>query len=100
MLVNGLRLKEQQSLYHEMAECAARLRLYGASPHADIPLTLVSYDLRFVQASADNIEQFKSHADHSKPLYKFYKGGSEVGELQGANAKELGRLISKHASKK
>ena len=53
-----------------------------------------------MQASADNIEQFKSHADHSKPLYKFYKGGSEVGELSGANAKELGRLISKHASKK
>ena len=60
------------------------------------------YDIKFVQAKADAIEALAEFAEpaRSKPLFLFLKGGKEVGRMDGANPVELGKLVTKNATKK
>ena len=55
-----------------------------------------------MQAKADAIEALAEFAEpaRSKPLFLFLKGGKEVGRMDGANPVELGKLVTKNATKK
>ena len=72
--------------------------VYGSTP----AWGLHRYDLRFVQAKADGIDELAEFAEpaRSKPLILFVKAGSELARVEGANPVELGKLVSQHASKK
>ena len=63
---------------------------------------LGEFDIKFVQAKADAIEALAEFAEpaRSKPLFLFLKGGKEVGRMDGANPVELGKLVTKNATKK
>ena len=55
-----------------------------------------------MQAKSDSIELLAEFADpaRSKPLFLFIKGGEEVARMDGANPVELGKLVTKLATKK
>ena len=80
--------------------CAACGR-FRISPGPSIRLGR-RYDIKFVQAKADAIEALAEFAEpaRSKPLFLFLKGGKEVGRMDGANPVELGKLVTKNATKK
>ena len=87
-----------------------------------------SFDIKFIQAQADEIELLEeqarvtsrllasltrgraSHtitplpsmrqAEKSKPLFIFYKAGEELARINGASAVNLQGLVEMHATKK
>ena len=58
------------------------------------------FDLKFVQAQVDDIELLNANDKSSKPYFLFYKNGSEVAKVTGANAVEIEQHVQKHATKK
>ncbi len=76
-----------------------RARALSLTPSCHPP-SFHSYDIKFVQAQADEIEQLAEQKEKSKPLFLLYKNGGEVARMVGANAMELQRQVTKHAKKK
>mmetsp|Transcript_6983 Transcript_6983/g.11735 ORF Transcript_6983/g.11735 Transcript_6983/m.11735 type:complete len:118 (-) Transcript_6983:210-563(-) len=61
---------------------------------------MIEFDLKFVQAQVDDIELLNANDKSSKPYFLFYKNGSEVAKVTGANAVEIEQHVQKHATKK
>mmetsp|Transcript_43727 Transcript_43727/g.98822 ORF Transcript_43727/g.98822 Transcript_43727/m.98822 type:complete len:120 (-) Transcript_43727:359-718(-) len=61
---------------------------------------MIDFDVRFVQAQVDEIEMLEEQVDKSKPLFLFFKSGSEVGRISGADAVQLQKLVEANATKK
>mmetsp|Transcript_43031 Transcript_43031/g.71523 ORF Transcript_43031/g.71523 Transcript_43031/m.71523 type:complete len:117 (-) Transcript_43031:216-566(-) len=63
-------------------------------------MDMSEYDIKFVQAMADSIDCLAEQAQHSKPLFLFYKDGQEIARLEGANACEMMRMVEANAERK
>jgi thiol-disulfide isomerase/thioredoxin len=60
------------------------------------------HNIKFCEANADFIALLKSDKDKlgCKPLWLFYKDGSEVGRIEGADVPKIEKIIRANAPKK
>jgi len=60
----------------------------------------IDYDIKWVEACADNIPKFDYQVNKSKPLIILFKCGLEVARMNLANGNELARLVQTHCGEK